>query len=982
MAKFDIQLYPTQPKITLGPPTFQTYSIPAGNADAIAKNLSDVYKSSPTLRFTATSGTVLLVYGLPLEQLEIASLLTPSNISPAPAASETIQLTTLEALKVAETLKASFGDPKSGAAPYIEGQSDRNVVFIKGTPEQLRDVKAVIKALEGTTGGTDGLRVITLEKGSAVTFAKALEKLIPEMRPNLNVNVNLPGQLGSSPVPMAPNVTPAPVQPKLVPPMPPMPPGKGPPSTLSQISYIDDPVAQAQPTPQPAPQLVEPGAKKAGPTVTITAFGNKLIVISDDPAALALVQEIVRMFTNTSTTEGDFVVLRLKHASAVDMARILDEGFNGPKQNGPGGGGGGGGRGGGGFGGGGFYPLALISSALGNNAPTTRVEKIRIVADPSINALIVRAQPLDLLTLRDLLDRLDTDINDSTTVVRTHMIGPLKYAHAIDVAQVLQQIYRDNMNARSQQSGGGGGFGGIGFGGGFPFGGAQMQSGRPDQQVAPLSVGVDDRSNSLLIAASDPLFNDVSKVVDMLDKAASDSQELVRFVPITGVDPVLVAEALEVLTGRPGQQQQQQRTGFGATGFGGRGGGFGRQGGFGGFGGGGFGGPGGGFGGPGGGFGNTGFGGQGGFGGRGPGGGFGGGGFGGGGGGGGFTGGGGNRGGGGGFGGGGGGGRGGGGGFRNASTENRGLDFFGQTVTDDRQVPSLIDPTNIDPRLVRRRLRHPARLLSGSGTARSAACQADPAQATGRRRPAPAGFRESAARQEGRRQGCGQGVRRSAAVADPDRAGSRSFHPRGAHTQSRGHGPRAAPHRVHPQAAGGPDQHRDHPAEERRCHQHQQSDEPVLQPRQLRPQRRFDQQHRNRRPLGDQQHHHAPRRRLDLDLGRHHQPDGRRQLRHPDPAAEAQRDHRRSAQDAHGRPEGSDRQARRLQYPDGGSVPAPAGDGGPRRHDDQQLLFRPLRHRFAGDHGGPGHLRRRDQPGLRPGRSRRHGRDPAPHRAD
>ena len=679
MAKFDVPSYEGQKPFMPGPPAFQVYSIPAGNAEAIAKTLVDVYKTSATLRFIPLSGTVLQVYGLPQEQLEVAQLLMAPNISPAPASTETIQMRELEAVKVAETLKASFGDPKSGAAPYIEGQADRNVIFIKGTPEQLRDAKAVIKALEGATGGDGGnYRVITLEKGSAVTFANALEKLIPEMRPNLNVIKNIPGQLESSPVPMMPKVnpTPAPAQPKILPPMPPV---KGPPSTLSQISYLDDPVAQAQP--QPAPQLVEPGNKKAGPTVTITAFGNKLIVVSDDPGALALVQEIVRMFTNASTTEGDFVVLRLKHASAVDMARILDEGFNGPKQNGPGGGG----RGGPG-GGGGFNPFAaIIQGALGSQ-PTTRVEKIRIVADPSINALIVRAQPLDLLTLRDLLGRLDTDINDSTTVVRTHMID-LKYAHAVDVAQVLQQIYRDNMNARSQQGGGGGAFGGFGGGGfgGFPFGGAQMQSGRPDQQVAPMSVGVDDRTNRLLIAASDPLFNDVSKIVEMLDKAAADSQELVRFVPITGVDPVIVAEALEVLTGRTTQQQGQQRVGFGNTGggFGGQGG-FG-GGGFGGFGGGGFPG-GGGFGG----FGNTGFGGQGGFGGRG-GGGFGGGGPGGGG----FTGGGGNRGGGGG--GTGGGGRGGGGGgFRGGSSDSRGRDFFGQSVTDDRQASGLIDPTNSD----------------------------------------------------------------------------------------------------------------------------------------------------------------------------------------------------------------------------------------------------------------------------------------------
>ena len=400
-------MYPEQPKFRPGPPEFRTYSIPSGNADAILKNLADVYKSSQSLRFTATSGTVLLVYGLPQEHLEIAHLLMPEKISPAPQQAETVQMTVLEATKVADTLKATFGDPAKGA-PYIEGQADRNVVFIKGTPEQVREVKVVIKALEGTTGGDGTMRVITLEKGSAVTFAQALQKLLPDMRPNLNLHINIPGQLEGTPIPMAPKIEQAfdadahSWSAKIMPPMPPV---KG---SLSPISYVDEPFAQAQPPaqPQPPPQLVDPGNKKGGPTVTITAFGNKLIVISDDPAALSLVQEVVRMFTNTTTTEGDFVVLRLKHASAVDMARILDEGFNGPKNNQQGGGG----RGPGG--GGGFNPLALITGALGQAAPTTRVEKIRIVADPSINALIVRGQPLDLLTMQSLLSKLDTDFND------------------------------------------------------------------------------------------------------------------------------------------------------------------------------------------------------------------------------------------------------------------------------------------------------------------------------------------------------------------------------------------------------------------------------------------------------------------------------------------------------------------------------------------------------------------------------------------
>src|SRR5439155_13960366 len=66
--------------------------------------------------------------------------------------------------------------------------------------------------------------------------------------------------------------------------------------------------------------------------VNIMAVGNRLIITSDDPAALALVNELVRLMTQTQSAEGDFEIIRLKNASATEAARILDEAFNGTAQ--------------------------------------------------------------------------------------------------------------------------------------------------------------------------------------------------------------------------------------------------------------------------------------------------------------------------------------------------------------------------------------------------------------------------------------------------------------------------------------------------------------------------------------------------------------------------------------------------------------------------------------------------------------------------
>src|SRR5262249_14907878 len=130
----------------------------------------------------------------------------------------------------------------------------------------------------------------------------------------------------------------------------------------------------------------KPGGKDL--PVTITAFGNKLIVTSDDPKALALVQELTRLLTQTPEGKGDFEIIKLNNASATDMAKILDEAFNGPKQQ--------------------TQPqqqFPFFNNRFGVQPPANPTPNtIRVVADPATNSLLVRASPLDMLTIRRLLD--------------------------------------------------------------------------------------------------------------------------------------------------------------------------------------------------------------------------------------------------------------------------------------------------------------------------------------------------------------------------------------------------------------------------------------------------------------------------------------------------------------------------------------------------------------------------------------------------
>ncbi len=184
----------------------------------------------------------------------------------------------------------------------------------------------------------------------------------------------------------------------------------------------------------------------ANSSITITAIGNKLIITSEDPIALNMATELVRLVTQNKTS-GDFQIIRLKHANAVETARIIDELFNGAKANG--GGFGGRGQGGGGGPGADFGGMQNIMGAMGqgSGAAPARVERVRVVPDPATNALFVQASTLDMLTIRRLISQhVDAGLNDAEAIIKTFVIGPLKYANATDVAYVIKSVYRESMN--------------------------------------------------------------------------------------------------------------------------------------------------------------------------------------------------------------------------------------------------------------------------------------------------------------------------------------------------------------------------------------------------------------------------------------------------------------------------------------------------------------------------------------------------------
>jgi type II secretory pathway component GspD/PulD (secretin) len=358
---------------------------PAGEAGTLANRLV----------LQDTAGNLRQVLDA-LQELEVeASALR----GPGSAVIELLPLGSLPTRQTVDLLKLMFGGP--GGA-YLEADADRNVVIVRGTREQVQEIKAALQRMEGGPAPRT-TRTITLERGSAVALAEAVQALVRQMRPN-PVRLIVPGQ------PIAPAARPP--------------------------AKAGGPAAKAPDKPLPP--------------LTLTVVGNKLIVACEDAQLLALVDELVRVHTQGGG-EGEFVVIKLRWGNAVEVAKVLTEVFNGP-------------------------------------AGARRAEdRVRIVADPTANALLVRASPLDLLTIRHLLRTdLDSDRGEAEAVIRTWIVGPLKHGQAAEFAKLLTAVYRG-------------------------------EGGR-----AGFAVTADPRTNSLVLRCTEALYQDARRLVDQLDAKAPE----------------------------------------------------------------------------------------------------------------------------------------------------------------------------------------------------------------------------------------------------------------------------------------------------------------------------------------------------------------------------------------------------------------------------------------------------------------------------
>ena len=481
------------------------------------------------------------------------------------------------------------GDANKGTAPQVDADPATRQLMIRGTEAQILQIRGLLEkmgeVLTVAGGSTQGGRVRTVPlSGSAARSAlERIQEIWPTLHPN-KIRVITPSSalLGApanskesggippellkrlhelQPSDALPEEQPTPDEKPVEPEPESMKPSK--PSSAveptaelprgARLVYVAEHRAAAKPAESktPAPIIVVPGP-------------NGLIIASEDSEALDQFERLLDMLSGGPANARAVTVFYLKHAKAAAIAEALAQILGGgtassaaaartsaaaaSSSGGPFGGGSpfdfGGGFGGGGRFGGGRRGQSSDNTAPSNASSTVTsvagasasreglaTGAVRITSDQRLNALLVQANRTDLDTIEGLLKILDQKESpeDIALAPKPRMIA-VQNTQAQEIAEIVKQVYSD----RLVQSAGSGGspremmaqmFVARAMGGGGGQRGAQA---RPGDDVARMSIGVDTRTNSLIVAAPDPLFEEVKQLVSQLDVAAGDQNEAVR----------------------------------------------------------------------------------------------------------------------------------------------------------------------------------------------------------------------------------------------------------------------------------------------------------------------------------------------------------------------------------------------------------------------------------------------------------------------
>ncbi|QGJ72285.1 Hypothetical protein PBC10988_40030 [Planctomycetales bacterium 10988] len=573
-------------------PQLDIYPVGSADSESALLVLQTLLSGSLTARLSIDPKTGnLIALATPTEHATINATL--KQMQQEAREVEVLQLRVIDPQIAVLSITKLFGATGDGdvRAPTIDADPLSRQLLVRGSQSQIAQIRQLLEKMgedfseEANTGSR--VRMLSVSERQLAPVLQQLQTLWPTMREN-KIRIVRPGESLQNPNNPAINQIPPEVLRQLFEgPSTPSPnsqrqryeedeyyqerepkaqPEREPPQAYYQpqqrsqyASLVKEDSAESQNYFLPVQQRVSPSPadsnSSASPApIFIMPDANGIIIASDDPRALDDFERLLQALTSNSLSGQEFTVFYLKSASAAAVAEVLSTVLGATSSS----------TGSsalseiasealGDVGGGIMGSLLGLSGGSGGGTIYGGAGLL-IVPVARLNALIVQATANDLDTIQRLIEVLDDeDLPDTEVFPRPRLI-PVVNTSATAIAEVIRDVYSDRLNnarggqqrgpspediVRALRGGGGRGGGGGGNGG--------------EEDLPKMSIGVDERTNSLVVVAPEPLFREVEELVQTLDLAATseENSQVARVVTLKRTNSAAVQAALAAILGQP-----------------------------------------------------------------------------------------------------------------------------------------------------------------------------------------------------------------------------------------------------------------------------------------------------------------------------------------------------------------------------------------------------------------------------------------------
>ncbi len=319
-------------------------------------------------------------------------------------------------------------------------------------------------------------------------------------------------------------------------------------------------VSQPAPVTEKEKEPAEPGSEPATPAepksvpgadITVSIGPNGIVIASEDLDALDELEARLRQIVDSRGTAKEPHIVYLKYAKAQIAATLLTEILSGAPASSEPSGGGGGLMGDLAQGMMGDMLGGLLGGLGGGGGAAASASGVTIIPDIRLNALIIQASPRDFDNVELYLQVIDQPSGpEKVETSPSPRFIPVHNTTADAIAVVVRQVFAGRMTADAAAGGGqprqpnpedliralrGGGRGG------------QQQQSKGEEQK--MTVGVDTRTNSLIVSAPDYLFEEVKALVQQLDVSELSSDQVVKVVSLRSANADVITRSLGSMFG-------------------------------------------------------------------------------------------------------------------------------------------------------------------------------------------------------------------------------------------------------------------------------------------------------------------------------------------------------------------------------------------------------------------------------------------------